>query len=419
MAARQFRYTGRDAQGKKVSGIIEAVNEKNALVMLKPLVEVVLGLEEVDQPEKAAAQTPVDMKKMGLWESLTAYNPSLADKSFLVYQIAAMLEAGIDIVAALDSLAGEYENKKARVMLADMADRMREGKTFSEVLSMYPRVFTPVFVNVVRAGEESGKLDETLTALAEQMENLYKIRSKVISAMAYPVFTLLVAIGVVIIMLVKVLPMFEQIYSGFGAQLPAATMMLINISHFLRDHFVIAVVLTCAICLLMAWLWKKPAWRLRMELFLYRIPVFGTLLQEYIYVQTCRVLGLLVRSGVHILDSLRFTSAATPWLKYKYGVDATLEGVGRGEGLAELFGRHAVIPGIAARMLAVGEETGRIDDMLEKVASFYSDRVDNKVKMLSSLVEPFLIVALGGLVGLILFAIYMPIFMLGKAMRHH
>jgi type IV pilus assembly protein PilC len=416
---RHFRYTGRDATGKKVAGVIEAVNEKNALVMLRSMVDVVLGLEEVNVQGTSVTQKDFPDRKMGFWESLTAYNPSLADKAFLVYQIAAMLESGIDIVAAMESLAEEYEDKKARVMLADMAEKMREGESFSEVLARYPKVFSNVFVNVIRAGEESGKLDETLNSLSQQMEDLYKIRSKVISAMAYPVFTLCVAIGVVIIMLVKVLPMFEQIYSGFGAQLPAATRMLINISHFLRDHFIIATVVTVAACMFVAWLWRKPEWRVRMELMIYRIPVFGTLLQEYIYVQTCRILGLLVRSGVHIIDSLRFTSSATPWLKYKYGIDASLDGVSQGESLAELFGRHAVLPRIAARMLAVGEETGRIDDMLEKVASFYNDRVDNKVKMLSSLVEPLLIVALGGLVGLILVAMYMPVFMLGKAMKHH
>ncbi len=415
---RQFSYLGRDGDGRKVSGVIEAVNEKNALIMLRPKVEVVLDLRELGLDE----QKDMSVKPAGwsvLWKSLNGYNPSLADKAFLVYQMAAMLEAGIDLVQVLESLAEEHDDPKARRMLSDLAARMRGGESFSEALSHYPRVFNQVFVNVVRAGEESGKLNETLKELSEQMERLYRIRNKVISAVSYPVFTLFVAVAVVLIMLIKVLPMFEKIYSSFGARLPIATRALVAVSHGIRENFFLTGLVLVMLLSLLMYLWKKPEWRLRMEAFIYRMPVFGPLIQEYIYVQICRVLGLLVRSGVHIIDSLRFTSAATPWLRFKRGIDITTEGVSQGQSLALQFKENKVIPGVASRMLAVGEDTGRIDDMLDKVANFYDERVTNKVKILSSLIEPLLIVVLGGIVGLVLVAMYMPVFMLGKVMKGH
>ncbi len=414
---KRYAYTGRDEKGKKVSGVIEAESQSAAALILRSRVSALLGLTELRPGERMPGQSGRKGFFQGLFQR--EYNPSLADKAFLVYQISTMLAAGIDIVPVLEGLSEEYEDKKARKMLADLADRIKSGETFSEALSHYPRVFSRVFVNVVRAGEASGRLNEILRKLSEQLESLYAIRRRIIGAVTYPAFIVAVAVVVVLVMLLKVIPMFEQIYSSFGAQLPAATRMMIHISHVIRDYYLFCIGLVCGLFLLLRHLWSKPEWRLRMELVIYRVPVFGPMIRDYIYNQICRTLGFLINSGLHIIESLSYTSDSIGWLNYKNAIDSTLDGVRKGRSLAREFKDHEVIPGLAVRMVAVGEDTGRLDDMLDKVADYYDERVSHKVKILSSLVEPILIVIIGVIVGFMLIAMYMPVFMLGKAMKHH
>jgi type IV pilus assembly protein PilC len=414
-ADRIFIYKGKTGNGKSVTGDIKASNERAALVLLRDRVSAIFELKEAAEITPAvssASESTILIKGR-------KYRLNLAEKAFLLYQLSSMLNAGIDLVGAVEAMGAEHEDKNVRAMMRDIAMRMRGGEDFSQAISHYPTVFDDVLISVIRAGEESGKLNEVLAYMSRQFERLYQIRSQTISALAYPVFVMLVAVCVIVLMLVKVIPMFEDIYSSFGASLPLATRMLLSMSHAIRDHFIITGIFAALLTGLGVYLWKQPESRMKIETVIYRIPVVGNILEEYIWVRMTRMLALLIGSGLNIIESISFTASSIGWLQYRRRLHNTLDGVRQGLGIAEQFRRQGVLPAMAGRMIKVGEDTGRLDDMLDKVADFYELRVENKIKMLSSLLEPILIVFLGGVVGLILVAMYMPVFMLGRAMKGH
>ncbi len=417
---RFYQYRGKDEEAEIVTGVIAADNKQGALLMTRAHVEVLLSLDEIS-PEKAEKikEKLLAARKGSLLQRLFPYRPSLAEKAFIFFQLAAMLEAGVDLIPSLEALSEEMDDERARLMFQDIGDKIREGNDFSQALAHYPSVFEEVLINVISVGEASGQLDQVLKSISFQLDRLHEVRGNVIAALAYPLVTMAVAVLVVLVMLLKVLPMFEKIYSDFGSQLPLITRTMMSVSHSMRDYFLVWGGVAALIVFVVYKLWKIPAWRLRMESVIYRIPVFGPLIEEYIYVQIARTLGLLIRSGIHILNALKHTADSIPWITYRERIMESRELVSEGKMVADLFKQNKVFPPMANRLLSVGEQTGTIDDMLAKIGTFYDRRVMNKVKMLSSLIEPLMIVFLGAVIGVLLIAMYMPIFQLGKAMKGH
>ncbi len=417
---RFYQYRGKDEEAEIVTGVIAADNKQGALLMTRAHVEVLLSLNEIS-PEKAEKikEKLLAARKGSLLQRLFPYRPSLAEKAFIFFQLAAMLEAGVDLIPSLEALSEEMDDERARLMFQDIGDKIREGNDFSQALAHYPSVFEEVLINVISVGEASGQLDQVLKSISFQLDRLHEVRGNVIAALAYPLVTMAVAVLVVLVMLLKVLPMFEKIYSDFGSQLPLITRTMMSVSHSMRDYFLVWGGVAALIVFVVYKLWKIPAWRLRMESVIYRIPVFGPLIEEYIYVQIARTLGLLIRSGIHILNALKHTADSIPWITYRERIMESRELVSEGKMVADLFKQNKVFPPMANRLLSVGEQTGTIDDMLAKIGTFYDRRVMNKVKMLSSLIEPLMIVFLGAVIGVLLIAMYMPIFQLGKAMKGH
>ena len=415
-----FKYRGKDADARVVQGILTAGNKQGALLMSRAHVEVLLSFEEVSREEADAFKKKNNQAAQGgLLKRFFPYRPSLAEKAFIFYQLAAMLEAGVDLIPALEALAEEMDDRRARIMFRDISARIREGADFSQALSYYPAVFEEVLLNVISVGEASGHLDEVLKSVSFQLDRLHEVRGSIIAALAYPTVTFVVAIGVVLIMLLKVFPMFEKIYADFGAKLPLITRIMMGISHSLQDYFPVWGGGFVMILFLLHRLWQVPRWRLRMEALVFKIPIFGTLIQEYIFVQITRTLAVLLRSGIHILNALKFTANATSWETYRRSIMKSRDAVAEGKMLSDQFKRTRVLPPLANSLLSVGEQTGTIDNMLGKVADFYDRRVMNKVKILSSLIEPLMIVFLGVVIGFLLVAMYMPVFQLGKAMKGH
>lgn len=417
---RYFRYKGKSNDSKSVSGVLTAGDEQGALLMSRAHVDVLLSLEEVS-PEEARR---IKARKCGardgsLLQRFFPYRPSLAEKAFIFFQLAAMLEAGVDLIPSLEALSEEMDDDRAKIMFQDIGEKIREGADFSQALAHYPAVFEEVLINVISVGEASGQLDQVLKSISFQLDRLHEVRGNVISALAYPMVTLFVAICVVLVMLLKVLPMFEKIYADFGSELPLITRTMMSISHSMRDYFLVWGGAVGLLVFGIYKLWQIPEWRMRMEVFVFKFPIFGPLIEEYIYVQITRTLGLLIRSGIHILNALQHTANAIPWITYRERIMASRESVSEGKMVADLFKQNKVLPPMANRLLSVGEQTGTIDDMLDKIATFYDRRVMNKVKMLSSLIEPLMIVFLGAVIGVLLVAMYMPIFQLGRAMKGH
>jgi type IV pilus assembly protein PilC len=331
-----------------------------------------------------------------------------------------MLGAGMSLVNSLEGLAVSQKDPKTSAIFRDIADKIRQGRSFWEALSFYPNSFNKMYINVVRSGEASGKLDEILKELADQMEKVRKIRSDVMGAMYYPVFSMVVAFIVVLIMLVKIIPIFEKMYAGFGAKLPAITMLLISISKNVRSHFFLFAGLFFALIILLRWLWQNNhAFRVNMETLVLGIPFFGSILREFAYVQLCRVLSMLLGSGVHIVESIQLTSEVVRWQSMRKGLKICAATLQEGQYLADGFQKENILPPLATQMIRSGEETGQVDKMLHNVANFYDEMLAAKIKGINSVIEPILIVLLGGLVAVLLLAMYMPIFSMSKAMRGH
>jgi type IV pilus assembly protein PilC len=415
-----YKYQGRDKDSRLINGVLTAGNKQGAMIMVRAHVVALLSIEEVsDEEGKALERKYSKTKKGSLRAQWLPYRLSLAEKAFIFFQLAAMLEAGLDLMPALNAMGEEMDDPRAKQMFFTISQGIQDGKDLSQALAMYPKIFEEVIINVVTVGEASGQLDKVLKSISYQLDRLHEVRGNVIGALTYPAITLLVAFGMVLVMLLKVLPMFEAIYAEFGSQLPLVTRSLILVSHGIRDHYILCGAAFAALCFFVNRLWNIPKYREKMELMIFRIPIFGNLIEEYIYVQICRTLGLLFRSGVHILQAMHHTALAIPWLSYRNRIIGSKEGVSEGEMVSTMFKKNKVLPPIANQLLSAGEQSGMIDDMLDKTAAFYDRKVMNKVKILSSLIEPLMIVFLGALIGVLLVAMYMPIFMLGKAMKGH
>ena len=420
--SRYFKYKGLARDGNKKNGIIEAEDEDQAAALLRPSLSVLIALREISAEEGNQQMVAEDMKanRGSFLERFFPHKIPATELSFFTRQLGIMLSAGMSLVSSLEGLAVSQRDRKTAAMFRDIADRIRQGKNFWEALAFYPHSFNKMYINVVRSGEASGKLDEILKELADQMEKVRKIRSDVMGAMYYPVFSMVVAFIVVLIMLIKIIPIFEKMYAGFGAKLPAITVMLISLSQNVRSHFFLFAGLLLAFAALIRWLWNNNhAFRVNMEGLILRIPFFGAILREFAYVQLCRVLSMLLGSGVHIVESIQLTSEVVRWQSMRRGLKTCAASLQEGQYLADGLQREKILPPLATQMIRSGEETGQVDRMLHNVANFYDEMLSAKIKGINSVIEPILIVMLGGLVAVLLLAMYMPIFSMSKAMRGH
>ncbi len=420
--SRYFQYKGLAKNGRKTSGIIEAEDEDQAVALLRPSIATLINLAEISA-EEGNRQLVEKELKAGRGSILSRFFPhkiSATELTFFTRQLGIMLGAGMSLVNSLEGLAVSQRDQQTAAMFRDIADKIRQGKNFWEALAFYPNSFNKMYINVVRSGEASGRLDEILKELADQMEKVRKIKSDVMGAMYYPVFSTVVAFIVVLIMLIKIIPIFEKMYAGFGAKLPAITMLLISISQNVRSHFFLFAGIFFSLLILFHQLWKKNHnFRVNMEFLMLRIPFFGAILREFAYVQLCRVLGMLLGSGVHIVESIQLTSEVVRWQSMRKGLKTCAGNLQEGQYLADSFQEENILPTLATQMIRSGEETGQVEKMLQNVANFYDEMLSAKIKGINSVIEPILIVLLGGLVAVLLLAMYMPIFSMSQAMRGH
>ena len=420
--SRYFQYKGLAKDGHKKNGIIEAEDEDQAAALLRPAISTLINIEEISQEEGNRMLVAEDIKanRVSFLARIFPHKISATELSFFTRQLGIMLGAGMSLVNSLEGLAVSQQNPKTVAMFRDIADRIRQGKNFWEALAFYPNSFNKMYINVVRSGEASGKLDEILKELADQMEKIRKIRSDVMGAMYYPIFSVVVAFVVVLIMLIKIIPIFEKMYAGFGAKLPPITLLLISISQEIRSHFFLFFGLFCSLVFGLRQLWlKNHIFRVNFEALLLRIPFFGTILREFAYVQLCRILSMLLGSGVHIVESIQLSAEVVRWQSMSQGLKTCAGNLQEGQYLADSFQKEKILPDLATQMIRSGEETGQVDQMLHNVANFYDEMLSAKIKGINSVIEPILIVLLGGLVALLLLAMYMPIFSMSKAMQGH
>lgn len=393
-----FKYVAKTAEGKAITGILEAV-DKNALVS---------KLREKDLIIISVTGTREALKSGG--RPFARRSIKLDDIAIFSRQFATMADAGIPFVTALDILGEQMENKVFAGVILRVRDDVETGSSLSEALLKHPKVFSTLFVNMVKAGESSGTLDEILERLADYLEKTSNLHKKVRAALIYPSAITVMAILITAVLLLKVIPVFKEIFAGFGAALPKPTLILINVSDFLRKHFFFCMGVIIIVIFLSSRYIKTERGRLRFDTFILNIPVFGILLRKVAVSKFTRTLSTLVRSGVPILNSLEIVGKTSGNKLIEKAVTKVHSGIKEGENIAEPLSKSRVFPPMVVRMVSVGEQTGELEKMLSKIADFYDAQVDAAISGLTSMIEPLIIAFLGIVIGTIVICMFLPIF---------
>jgi len=325
-----------------------------------------------------------------------------------------MLAAGMPVVASLDALHEQTDNPHFKRVVADIRRSIENGASLSEALRLFPSVFDELYTNMVRGGETGGQLPETVSRLASFLEASAKLRRKVKSAMMYPTIVLCIAIGIAIAMILFIIPVFGDMYADFGATLPGPTLFLMRLSDGMRAYgFYILIAIVVIVVAFKKWK-STDSGALAFDRFILRVPVFGELNRKVASARFAKTFGQMIRSGVPILDSLMIVSGATGnKAAGKVILDArgTVE---RGDRLSSAMVNQKIFPSMLVRMLQAGEKTGKVDEMMERIAEFYEDEVDTMLAGLTSLLEPLLMVFLGVIIGGIVVCMFLPIFKMGE-----
>ena len=353
-------------------------------------------------------------------KDLAEYVPFLAgrvkEKDVVVFCriFSTMINAGLPLIQCLDLLAQQEQNKAFSKIIRSVKEDIEGGTSLTDALKKYPKVFDDLFVNLIAAGEAGGILDVILGRLSNYLEKALKLKSKVKSAMTYPIAVLVISIGVVALLLLKVIPVFQKMFEGMGGQLPGPTMMLITASEFAQSYWwlILAVIIVLVIAFNRFYKTSKGRWIVDSATL--KAPVFGPLLKKVAVAKFSRTMATMMSSGVPILEGLNIVSKTAGNVVVEDALLKTRQSISEGRSIAEPLSETGIFPAMVVQMIAVGEATGALDSMLNKIADFYDDEVDAAVDAMMALLEPVMMVFLGGIVGGMIIAMYLPIFKLAS-----
>ncbi len=391
-----FKYVAKDDEGNTVNDFIEAKDEMVALDMLRVKNLIIISITEQKQEKVSARAARKKIKP----EELVIFSR----------QLATMVNAGIPLVQSLDILSEQMESITFRQVVTTVRSDVEAGSSLSAALEKHPKIFTLLYTNMVKAGETSGMLDEILDRLAGYLEKNGSLQRKVKSAMVYPAVVSLMAVGITLVLLLKVIPTFKEIFSTLGGTLPLPTQMLIALSDTLRKYFLYAVIILGLVLAGIVKLVQTPKGKQSFDQMKLNLPVFGPLLRKVAVARFSRTLSTLIRSGVPILGALEIVGKTAGNVVIEDAVEKARVGIREGESISAPLAKSKAFPPMVTRMISVGEESGELEKMLTKIADFYEDQVDAAVSGLTSLIEPLIIAFLGIVVGSIVVAMFLPIF---------
>jgi len=399
-----YEYKVRDKSGNMVTGTLVADSE---LLVLQRLREMGYTPLEVGK-EKRGLNLEINVKKAKV---------KLKDLAVFSRQFATMINSGLPILRALAILADQTNNKELARVLGECRLDIEQGSSLSAAIQKHPKVFNNLFVSMVKSGETGGSLDSVLLRLADMIENEVKLRGKIKSAMTYPIAVVALVSLILSGMLLFVVPQFKSIYAQLGGSLPLPTRLLLMVSDVFKKYwYIVLIAIFGGRFFLRRWK-ATPKGREAVDAFKLRVPVFGSLFHKTALARFAGTLSMLLRSGVPILQALDIVSDTVNNKVISKAVNDVQASVREGESMAKPLGKHKVFPPMVVQMLAVGEETGQVDTMLEKVSTFYNQEVEASVDALTSLIEPLLIAVIGGAVGAAVIALYMPMFNIIKLIK--
>ncbi len=395
-----FTWQGRTRDGTTKKGEFEAANEAAVTAQLRTQ-----GILPIKVKPKA--------KDLSEVFSFLQSKAKVTTKELVIFtrQFATMIDAGLPLVQCLQILGGQQENPGFKKVIIQIRMDVEQGSTFADALGKHPSVFNALFVNLVAAGEVGGILDTIFNRLAAYLEKADKLARQVKGAMVYPITVSTVALAVITLLLVKVIPVFEKMFADFGGILPLPTQIVVNISHFLQANIMWMMgVIAGVIFLFFQARQRSKSFHYQTDALALKLPVFGTILKKVAVARFTRTLSTMISSGVPILDGLDIVSRTAGNDVIEEELQKARAAISEGKTIAEPLQKSVVFPGMVVQMIAVGEETGAMEVMLTKIADFYDDEVDEAVGALTAMLEPLMMVGLGGSIGTILIAMYLPIF---------
>lgn len=392
-----YAYRGTTATGEAITGERMAESKQTLQAMLRR--------ERI---------SPVAIKEKGKEFSLPTFGGGVSAKELAVFtrQFSVMIDAGLPLVQCLEILAGQQDNRSFQKVLTAVRTQVESGSTLSNALHQHPKVFDDLYVNMVEAGETGGILDGILQRLSAYIEKNLKLRAAVKSAMIYPTAVVIIMVGVVTLLLWKVVPTFTELFVGLGADLPAPTRFVIFLSDLVQNYILWMAIGLVLVIMAVRYYYKTPAGRYAIDAMLLRIPLVGILLRKIAVARFTRTLGTLITSGVPILEGLYITARTSGNAVIEKALMEVRKGVEEGRTIVEPLRATDVFPSMVSQMIGVGEQTGALDAMLQKIADFYEDEVDVAVKDLLTAMEPIILVMLGVVVGGIVISMYLPLFSL-------
>lgn len=397
-----YQWVAITRKGRKLKGEVDAANEKIAMGQLK---------------KRNLTVKKLKPKPKDLFAGVSFMQPKVKKRDIVIFtrQFSTMIDAGLPLVQGLQILAEQSENPTFKAILKRINMDVEGGSTLAEALKKHPEIFDNLFVNLVAAGEVGGILDTILRRLATFIEKAEKLKSQIKGAMTYPIVVMAIAIIVIVVILVFVIPVFEDMFKSFGSALPVPTQIVVNMSQFIQSYWY----LIFGALFAMGFVFKKyrnsTGGRKVTDALALKLPVFGDLLKKTAVARFTRTLGTMLSSGVPILDALEIVAKTSGNVIIEEILFEVRGSIAEGQTIAEPLSENEIFPGMVIQMIAVGEATGALDTMLEKIADFYDDEVDTAVEALTSMLEPLLMLFLGGSIGGLVVAMYLPIFQMAGA----
>jgi type IV pilus assembly protein PilC len=396
-----FIWKGKNSYGEKRKGIIEAPNIDAARGHLKKI---------------RITPTKLKEKPKDLFENVEFFQPKVTGKDIVIFtrQLSTMIDAGLPLVQGLEILGNQQDNPTFKKILLQIRVDVETGTTFADALKKHPKVFDSLFCNMVEAGEIGGILDTILARLAVFMEKNMTLKKRVKGAMTYPIICLCISIVILGIILLFVVPVFEKMFADFGAALPIPTQIVVNLSKFVQHNFLYGIAFVAVSIFVFKKYYSTEKGEKKIDALVLQLPIVGDLVRKVAVAKFTRTLGTMLKSGVPILESLNVVARTSGNKVIETAVSRTADAISEGRPIAEPLEETGVFPSMVVQMINVGEAVGALDAMLEKIADFYDEEVDQAVENLTAMIEPFMMVFLGGMIGGLVVAMYLPIFKMGE-----
>jgi type IV pilus assembly protein PilC len=398
-----YLWKGKDRHNKSKKGEMEAPSE---------------DVVRSELTRRKITSAKVKKKPKDIFENVSFMQPKVKMSDVIIFcrQFSTMIDAGLPIIQCLDILYAQNDNKTFKKILKDVKSNVESGQTLAEAMRKYPRQFDDLFVNMISAGEAGGILDMILRRLSAYLEKAAKLKAKIKGGMTYPLVTIVIAIVVVAIIMIFVIPVFEDMFSGMGAALPAATQVVVKMSRAVKSNILYIIVGTIMFIFAFRRFYRTEKGKVLMDDFVLKLPLFGDLIRKAAVAKFTRTTGTMLSSGVAILDALEIVAKTSGNKTIEKAVLDTRTAIAEGRTMSDPLAESGVFPSMVCQMIAVGESTGALDAMLTKIADFYEEEVDQAVENLTALIEPFMIVFLGVVIGGLVVSMYLPIFKMAAAL---